>query len=148
MQAIHRRLFLGLAILLALTAPSGHAQQFERFGDVEAHYSAISTTFIPREVADRLGVMRSQAQGLVTLTVRDAAGETLNVPVDGTVAVVGESGESPLAFRRLDTGGGVSRIATFPLTTSAPMRFRLALQLDRNAAPETLSFMQRFHRDD
>ena len=42
---------------------------------------------------------------------------------------------------------GVQGTATFAIDTSAPMRFRLSLQLDRNASPEAVSFLKRFYRD-
>lgn len=135
-----------LALLLILTTTAS-AQQFERFGDVEAHYGVMASNALPEKVSRRLGIQRSPHQGLITLSVRDADGEALNVATEGSVSVVGTSHDTPLAFRTLREGNGISRYATFSIDTSAPMRFRLLLQLDRNAAPQTLSFVQRFYRD-
>lgn len=154
-RASHRRYALALSLLVLLvllalqalpTAPA-QAQQFERFGDIEAHYSAITTDFLPEEMARRLDIQRSPHQGLVSLSVRDADGQALNVATEGSVSVVGKPGETPLAFRTLREGDGISRYATFAIDTSAPMRFRLSLQLDRNASPEAVSFLKRFYRD-
>lgn len=136
-------------LLLALVSSDATAQQFDQVGSNQIHYTAIKTTFIAEEVAARFGLERRSGLGMVTVSVLDANGESRNVVVDGSVADLNGRQPRPLAFRRLrEASGGISSIATFPIDYAAPMRFQLDVQLDRNASPHPVSFIQRFYRDE
>lgn len=142
-----RGLLPGLLLLLLVSAAAS-AQQSERAGSSEIHYNAIETTFIPEEVSARLGLERAPGLGMVTISVLNAHGESRNVAVNGNLSTLTGSPQ-PLAFRRVrEASGGVSSIATFPIDYTGPMRFRLDVQLERNAAPHSVSFIQRFYRDE
>ncbi|WP_413615441.1 DUF4426 domain-containing protein [Halomonas cupida] len=136
-------------LLLALVSSDATAQQFDQVGSNQIHYAAIETTFIADEVATRFGLERRPGLGMVTVSVLDANGESRNVAVDGSIADLNGRQPRPLAFRRLrEASGGISSIATFPIDYAAPMRFQLDVQLDRNASPHPVSFIQRFYRDE
>lgn len=136
-------------LLLALVSSDATAQQFDQVGSNQIHYAAIETTFIADEIAARFGLERRPGLGMVTVSVLDANGESRNVAVDGSIADLNGRQPRPLAFRRLrEASGGISSIATFPIDYAAPMRFQLDVQLDRNASPHPVSFIQRFYRDE
>ncbi|RDB42629.1 DUF4426 domain-containing protein [Halomonas sp. DQ26W] len=143
------RLFTTL-LLFCLTLPL-QAQQFERVGDYQIHYSAVSTSFLSPEVASTHGVQRSPAMALVNISVLEQRGDgttrTVNAPVSGTVGTVGDTSPASLSFRSLRTGDSVSQIAVFRIIEGEPMHFDLEIRHDRNEAPTNVGFIQRFTID-
>jgi hypothetical protein len=143
-----------LALLLAggwlLSWPLS-AQQFERIGDYQIHYSAVNTSFLPLEVAEEHDIQRSQGTALLNVSVLEeqADGSTRPViaTVDGRVGRLGEGNDKPLAFRSLRIGETPSQVAVFGIHEDEPMRFDLDVRYDRNAAPAQVSFIQRFYID-
>ncbi|HSH57929.1 MAG TPA: DUF4426 domain-containing protein [Halomonas sp.] len=141
-----------LAGTLALLAGTAAAQQFEQIGDVQIHYSAVSTSFLPEAVAREHQIQRSPALALLNVSVLEERedGTTRNVParVDGRVGGIGESDEGrPLSFRTLRIGDTPSQVAVFRIDDGAPMRFDLEVFHDRNAEPAQVQFIQRFYID-
>lgn len=137
---------------LALLVGTAAAQQFEQIGDVQIHYSAVSTSFLPEAVAREHQIRRSPALALLNVSVLEEHenGTTRSVParVDGRVGGVGESADNrPLSFRTLRIGDTPSQVAVFRIDDGAPMRFDLEVYHDRNAEPAQLQFIQRFYID-
>jgi hypothetical protein len=60
-----------LLFLLPCLATPALAQQSERFGPYELHYSVVNTTFLEPEVASTYGIVRSRQRGLLNLAVRE-----------------------------------------------------------------------------
>lgn len=146
-----RRLpIVALTWLLLLAGPLA-AQQFEQVGDYQIHYSAVNTSFLPRDVAEEHGIQRSPAMALLNVSVLEVEedGSTLPVTasVEGRVGSLGEAGGSPLAFRSLRIGDTPSQVAVFRIQDDEPMRFDLRVRYDRNAPPTEVSFIQRFYID-
>ncbi|WP_245947781.1 DUF4426 domain-containing protein [Billgrantia montanilacus] len=143
------RLFATL-LLFCLALPL-QAQQFERVGNYQIHYSAVSTSFLSADVAAEHGIQRSPAMALVNVSVleerEDGTTRTVNAPVSGTVGSVGDSSPASLSFRSLRTGDSVSQIAVFRIIEDEPMRFDLEVRHDRNEAPADIGFIQRFTID-
>ncbi|MFY0992243.1 DUF4426 domain-containing protein [Halomonas sp. C05BenzN] len=141
-------LALGGMLLLALPL---QAQQFEQVGNFQIHYSAVNTSFLPRDVADEHRIQRSQVMALLNVSVVEELedGTTRVVPatVNGRVAELGGTDGEPLAFRTLRSGDSVSQIAVFRIHDDAPMRFDLEVRYDRNREPAAVSFIQRFYID-
>ena len=69
------RLLLLLALALGLCAPAA-AQQSERFGPYELHYSVVNSTFIQPEVAAQYGITRGKQRAFLNLAVREHVGDT------------------------------------------------------------------------
>jgi hypothetical protein len=55
------------ALLSSLTV----AQQSERFGPFELHYSVVNTTFLEPEVAQNYGITRGKNRAFLNLAVRE-----------------------------------------------------------------------------
>ncbi|MBN7797276.1 DUF4426 domain-containing protein [Parahaliea mediterranea] len=68
-----RQLYCLFTLLLAC-APA-LAQQSERFGPYELHYSVVNTTFLEPEVAARYGIVRGEKRAIVNLAVREHLAE-------------------------------------------------------------------------
>lgn len=86
-----RRVFLGV-ILAVVLAGSSHAQQSERFGDYELHYSVVNSTFISADVATQYGIVRGDDRAFVNFALRKHAnghgdGAAVTVPMQ----ITGES---------------------------------------------------------
>lgn len=136
----------GLLMALPLSA-----QQFERIGDYQIHYSAVNTSFLPREVAREHDIQRSRVTALLNVSVleeqADGSTRPVTATVDGRVGILGGSEDKPLAFRSLRIGETPSQVAVFRIHEDEPMRFDLEVRYDRNAAPAQVSFLQRFYID-
>lgn len=59
-----------LALLLCI-APGATAQQSERFGPYELHYSVVNTTFLEPRVASTYGITRGKNRAILNLAVRE-----------------------------------------------------------------------------
>lgn len=140
---------LGL-IWLLLAAATAQAEQFERVGDYQIHYSAVNTRFLTPEVAAAYDIPRSKVTALLSVSVLEEQpdGSTKPVPavVNGRVGnLAGQS--QPLAFRTVREGDAIYQLATFRIQPDEPMRFTLDVRYDRNAAPAEVAFIQRFFID-
>jgi hypothetical protein len=70
---IRSRLLTILLISLGLLgrAPAVNAQQSERFGPYELHYSVVNTTFLEPGVAATYGITRGEKRAILNLAVRE-----------------------------------------------------------------------------
>lgn len=141
-----------LAAGLMLLAGPLAAQQYERVGDYQIHYSAVNTSFLPEEVAREHNIQRSPAMALLNVSVLkerdDGSTRALPVSVNGTVGGLSRDDPStPLSFRTLRGGDTPSQVAVFRIHDDEPMRFDLEVMHDRNAEPARVSFIQRFYID-
>lgn len=145
-----------LAGALTLLAGQATAQQYEQVGDVQIHYSAVTTSFLPEAVAREHQIQRSPAMALLNVSVLEERedGTTRSVParvdgrVDGRVGSVAEDDDGrPLSFRTLRIGDTPSQVAVFRIDDDEPMRFDLEVYHDRNAEPARVRFIQRFYID-
>lgn len=64
-----------LALLLFVAAGTA-AQQSERFGPYELHYSVVNTTFLEPRVASSYGIVRGKNRAILNLAVREHVGDT------------------------------------------------------------------------
>jgi len=139
-----------LAAGISLGATSACAEQYTQVGDYQIHYSAISTDFLTPEVAMAYNIQRSAALGLINVSVReeqeDGSTAPVNASVEGSVGDLSGSRES-LRFRTVREDNATYHLATFSLRHDEPMRFELDVRYDRNAAPESVSFVERFYID-
>ena len=139
---------LGLAWLL-VSGPAG-AEQFERIGDYQIHYSAVNTRFLAPEVAAAYDIPRSKVMALLSVSVLeeqpDGSTEAVPAVVNGRIgSLTGHS--QPLAFRTIREDDSIYQLASFRIQPDEPMRFTLDVRYDRNAEPARIAFMQRFYID-
>ncbi|XGA79544.1 DUF4426 domain-containing protein [Halomonas sp. CH40] len=156
-QALSRVQLLKQAVLgslvvsgLSLGATAACAQQYTQVGDYQIHYSAISTDFLSPEVAQTYGIQRSVGLGLVNVSVlqeqEDGSMAPVSASIEGSVGELsGSSSEESLRFKTMRENDTINQISTFTLRHDEPMRFVLDVRYDRNAEPETVSFVERFY---
>lgn len=140
---------LSLTLLVVLSGTAG-AEQFERVGNYQIHYSAVETSFLTPEVAAAYDIQRSKLMALLSVSVLeeqpDGTTQAVQAIVDGRVGnLVGQS--QPLSFRTIREGDAIYQIALFRIQHNEPMRFTLNVRYDRNAEPAEVAFMQRFFID-
>lgn len=142
---------LGSLLIAGLTlgTPGVFAQQYTQVDDYQIHYSAISTDFLSPEVAKAYRIQRSVGLGLVNISVLEEQEDGSTVPVsaslDGSVSEINGSNQKPLSFKTVREDNRIYQLATFRLRHDEPMRFELDVRYDRNAEPETVSFVERFY---
>lgn len=96
-------------------AAAASAQQSERFGPWELHYSVVNTTFLSPEVAGRYGIVRGDKRGIINLAVRehleDGSAVTRPALLDGRTwdLIQGQD----LEFQEIREGPAVYYIAPF-----------------------------------
>lgn len=155
-QALSRVQLLRQAVLgslvvsgLSLGATAAFAQQYTQVGDYQIHYSAISTDFLSPEVAQTYGIQRSVGLGLVNVSVlqeqEDGSMAPVSASIEGSVGELSGSSEESLRFKTMRENDTINQISTFTLRHDEPMRFALDVRYDRNAKPETVSFVERFY---
>lgn len=72
-----KNLISSVMFLLALMASmTAHAQQSERFGPFELHYSVVNTTFLEPDVASHYGITRGEKRAIVNLSVREHSADS------------------------------------------------------------------------
>lgn len=140
-----RRASIGLVLaLLPFAASSQYRQQF---GNVVAHYSAISTEHLLPEMAKHYGIARSRDHGLVNIALeRTGSPDSVRAAVSGSAtAISGEKKE--IRFRELVEEGTVSYIGEFALSAPDTYTFTIAILPENATTPYTLKFTQDFVRD-
>ncbi|WP_249975224.1 DUF4426 domain-containing protein [Vreelandella olivaria] len=144
-----RRLLLSMAFAATLLGTlNAHAEQFVQVGNYDIHYSAVSTSFLTPEVAQAHNIQRSANRGLVNVSVRERMEDGSTRPVSAGIQgyVSGLTGtQEPLSFRTVHDGDATYHLAPFTIRHDEAMRFEMDVRYDRNSAPETINFMQRFY---
>jgi hypothetical protein len=64
------KLLFASLLLLALSAPL-HAQQSERFGPYELHYSVVTSTFLDPTIASQYQIVRGRERAILNLAIRE-----------------------------------------------------------------------------
>ncbi len=109
------------ALLIAslFLAASAVAQQSERFGPYELHYSVVNTTFIQPSVAATYGITRGKRRAILNLAVREhIEGEADTLAPGKPMRLQGRSWDlmqrgGELQFQEIREGQAVYYIAEF-----------------------------------
>ena len=110
-----RALVLIATSITFLLSGTIQAQQSERFGDLELHYSVVNTTFLAPEVASAYSITRSKNRAIINLSLRrHEDGETVGVPMrlKGTTSDLMQR-QQVLRFTEVREGEAVYSIASF-----------------------------------
>lgn len=137
---------LALLLLLLLVPRHGHGQpaHTQDFGDFIVHFSAISTSQLPREMASKYGITRSDDQGLLNIAVEQKSQHSrmVNADVGGTVTdLFGHT--QPVHFIETDEAGEIDYLGAFPLNGTGNYRFRVNVGI----AGRAQLYVVRFNRD-
>ncbi|MGX5915546.1 DUF4426 domain-containing protein [Aliidiomarina sp. Khilg15.8] len=145
--------FAGAALLLmGLVWAPAQAQQddgqtMQRLGDWEVHYSAFPSTFLLPQIAEQYGLTRSNARGVVNISVLDATSEertAQRVNVDGyALNDVGQ--RRNLEFRRHIDGDAIYYITQVPHGNEDKLRFIISIR--QGSTEQELTFEHTFYRN-
>tara|TARA_R110001599_G_scaffold8651_11_gene42102 strand:+ start:11920 stop:12351 length:432 start_codon:yes stop_codon:yes gene_type:complete len=103
-----------LTLLMLVLTSTASAQQSERFGPYELHYSVVNTTFLDPRVAASYGITRGKNRAILNLAVREHVGdgtEARAMMIQGYTRdlITGE----PLEFLEVRESGAIYYIAEF-----------------------------------
>lgn len=136
-----------LLALLGLAAVFAEAAQFKRYGAWEVHYIALNASALAPRVAERHGIVRGPAKGLVNISAVAAAGRGEQVKVAGSFTnLLGQT--QPLAFREIqdaNADGAFYYLAVFDFPHAETLRFDIRVELPGHGV-ETFTFWQPLYR--
>jgi hypothetical protein len=144
------RLFTALLCLLVLAVFPASAQQSERFGAFELHYSVLNSTFISPEVAAQYNITRGDNRGLINVALREhlADGSAVNRVMD----LRGESWDLtgrrvPFAFTEVREGAAVYYIAEFKFLNREWRHFALDFRAENGERRHQVKFKRQMYRE-
>ncbi len=126
-----------------LASGIGAGEQLQRFGDFEAHYVVIPSTFVQSEIAHQYRLRRGPGLAVVNVSVLDPSGEGTACAIAGhSKNLLGQI--SPLTFKEVREGDAVYYLAEVRHADQEVLRFSLAIT-PVDAEPFTLNFQQRLY---
>ncbi|MBA3987818.1 DUF4426 domain-containing protein [Aliidiomarina maris] len=135
------------SLLMTSALANDDGQTFERLGNWEVHYSAFPSTFVLPEVAGLYNITRSNARGIINISVLDATSDerpALRVNVSGYA--LNELGQRrDLTFRRHVDGEAIYYITQVPHGREETLRFFIDVRDGTDA--QQLRFQHTFYRD-
>lgn len=140
-----RTLFAALVLLFALTA---HAEQMERFGDIEVHYNAMPTDELTPEVARAYQIERSRNRGLMTISVikRDAqgVGHPIKARVSAAIKML-TTQTIDVALREVVEGEAIYYLGDFRVIPPTTLRFEVVVRPAASTRDNALTFSRTFY---
>ena len=138
-----RQLIKSLIVLSLLIFPMlANAQQSERFGEYEVHYSALPTGMLNNAVSQQYGIVRSRTRGMIMLTVmRD------NQAVPARIEVLARDPDDNLReipARQVKDDNWVSYVGTFAIQAGEPLIFEVDVRPHAGGGPFEIAFRQSF----
>lgn len=139
-----------LAILVAILAAPAGAQQSERFGAYELHYSVVNTTFLEPGVAGAYGLTRGQGYAILNLALRE------HLPEGGTAArtmqLKGSTWDltgraTQLAFQEVRENPAIYYIAEFRFFDEEYRHFEVHFRPEGTDKTRTFKVKHQMYRD-
>lgn len=135
--------------LLLLPAGAG-AEQFQKFGDVVVHYSALSSDQLPPEVAKTYGFARSSHKGLLNIAVQREAGTAAPQAIAAKVEaratnLLGQ--KIPVSVREIRDGEAIYYLGEFAVAGTDTLRFDVTVTPEGASAPLSLRFSKDYVTD-
>ena len=134
-----------LASISAIADEQVQGGQFERFGNWEVHYIAFPSTMLQADIASRYNIRRSNARGLINISVLDSDNEhaAQRVAIQG-YALNSAGQRINLQFRRFVEEPAIYYLAEVGHDNEERLRFFITItQGNRN---EELRFTHTFYR--
>ena len=126
------------------------AEQLATFGPYQVHYNAFNSRFIPPEVAQVNGLIRSKNIGYINVSVLktsdDASPVAITAKVSGTAKDLAGRSQT-LSFKTIDEGEAIYYLGQFGFTNNTQLRFTLLVQPDANQPADVITFEQTFFLD-
>ncbi|MGF1739039.1 DUF4426 domain-containing protein [Photobacterium satsumensis] len=143
------RLFSLFALLLTCLGASlpAHAEQFEKIGNLEVHYSSFPSTFLTPDVASTYKIQRSRYSAVINVTVLDtekqgkpAVTAVLNGQAKNLLGSI-----KNLSFREIREGKAIYYIAEIKHANEE--RFNFSIDMSHNGTRGNIKFDQTFYVD-
>lgn len=139
---------LRFVILYLTLCAVAAAQQSERFGPYELHYSVVNTTFLDPAVAARHHITRGQRRAIINLALREHRnGETLAIPMLLQGRTWDLIQNSFLDFREIREGDAIYYIADFRFINEEWRFFEIDFRPEGGDRTHTLRFRQQLYID-
>jgi hypothetical protein len=139
-----RRLAWALLLALGLGAVA-QAEQMQRIGSFEAHYSVVPTMFLKPDVAARYGITRGRDRALVNVAVLDRDDAPVRAAVSGRIRNLLEQ-DQPLEFREVTEGEAVYYLAEIRHGDRDVLRFAIDIETP-DQTDHLVEFQQRMYWD-
>lgn len=141
-----------LAVVTVLLSQPLRAEQKADFDGYEVHYIALPSSFLKPDIAQRYGIQRSRAIGIVNVSVlrKPESPGQLAKPVDAQVqgSIVNDiQQEVFIPFRRFSEGDAVYYIAEFPFSQRDLLTFKVSALPQGESQPLNVRFAQRLYHD-
>ncbi len=139
-----------LASLLIMSTQSVLAEQKERFGDYEVHYSAFASTFLTPDVAKQYDIVRSRAIGVINISVLKKTENGNFEPVAAQVEGVRSNDiqqQLHMGFRRIKEGKAIYFIAETQYMEGEVLTFNISATPEGQQQALKLRFSQTFYND-
>lgn len=142
MMRLHQLIKSLIVLSLVIFPMLANAQQSERFGDYEIHYSALPTGMLNDSIAQQYGIVRSRTRGMIMLTVmRD------NQAVPARIDVLARDPDDNLReipARQVKDDNWVSYVGTFAINAGEPLIFEVDVRPHAGGGPFEIAFRQSF----
>jgi len=139
-----------LFTLVLFSTQSAQAEQKERFGDYEVHYSAFTSTFLTPEIAKQYGIVRSKAIGVINISVLKKSESGLFEPVPAQLEGMRTNDiqqQQFLAFRRVKEGKAIYYLAEVQFMEGEVLTFNISATPEGQPQPLKLRFSQTFYNE-
>lgn len=138
-----------LAVLtLALMPVAAHAEQAEKFGNVEVHYNAMLTSDLLPDVARSYKIDRSNTRGLVTISVLRKNAMGVGVPIAARLSVYAVNLNSQLStidMREIKEGSAIYYLGEFRVVPPDTLKFNVTVNAPGEPQRE-VAFSQQFYK--
>lgn len=140
-----KTLLAACALMLACAA---HAEQMQKFGDIEIHYNAMPTDELTPDVARAYGIERSGKRGLMTVSVirRDAQGVGRPIKAHVTAAIKMLTTQSiDVTLREVVEGEAIYYLGDFRVMPPVTLRFAVTVRPAGAGRDAVVSFSRSFY---
>ena len=146
------KLVLAVVSLFIVALPfTAQAQQSQDFGEFVVHYNALTTNFIPPEVAKGYGIKRSTSRVLLNVTILKKILNTPGTPVKGTVTASATNLTGQLRdidIREIaDPEGAIYYLGEFSVHNMETLRFVVDVTPNGLDEPLIVKFQQQFYTE-
>lgn len=126
------------------------AQQSERFGPFELHYSVVNSTFITPQVASQYGIVRGDDRAFINIAVREHLED--GSAVTRAVDLVGETWDltgqrTVFDFIEVREGGALYYIGEFRFLNSEWRHFEVSFRTEPGAKRYKYRFKSQMYRE-
>ena len=139
---------LSLLALASLLPFAVHAEQAQKFDDVEIHYNALPTLDLTPEIARNYKLTRSKGRGLLTISVlkKNSMGASYPVPAEIKVnAITIYDQLVNVDMREIKEGGAIYYLGEYGLVLPETLKFNISVKPEGSARTYSFEYKQSFY---